>query len=74
MKSEKGVYCLALTGQYRPDLIENMSDQTNVGLCGFQMEWEEGALPAGNYQVGVMALNRINGTGLINWSTRMVEV
>ncbi len=74
LKSEKGVYCLALTGQYRPDLMENMPDQTNVGLCGFRLEWEEGALPVCNYQVGVMALNRINGTGLINWSNRMVEV
>lgn len=74
LKSEEGIYCLSLMGQYRPDLTENMPDQTNVGLCGFVLEWEEGALPAGSYQVGVVALNRINGTGLINWSNRMVEV
>ncbi len=72
--SEGGCHGLDLQGQYRPDLIENMPDQTNVGLCGFWLEWEEGVLPAGSYLLGVMAKNRVNGMGLINWSNRMVEV
>jgi len=63
-----------LEGQYRPDLIENMPDQTNVGLCGFCLEWEEGVLPVGSYRLGMMAQNRVNGAGIINWSNRMVEV
>lgn len=71
---EGDCYSIELKEQYRPDLIENMPDQTNVGLCGFCLEWEEGALPAGNYRLGMMAHNRVNGTGLINWSNRMVEV
>lgn len=75
LKSAEGeCHGLVLKGQYRPDLVENMPDQTNVGLCGFQVEWEEGALPAGSYRVGMMARNLVNGTGLINWSNRMVEV
>lgn len=71
---EGDCYQLELQGQYRPDLLENMPDQTNVGLCGFCVEWEGGALPAGSYRIGMMAHNRVNGTGLINWSNRMVEV
>ncbi len=71
---EGDCYQVDLEEQYRPDLIENMPDQTNVGLCGFCLEWEEGALPAGSYRLGMMAHNRVNGTGLINWSNRMVEV
>lgn len=75
LRSAEGeCYSVELDGQYRPDLIENMPDQTNVGLCGFCLEWEEGTLPAGNYWLGVMAQNRVNGTGIINWSNRMVEV
>ncbi len=72
--AEGGCFGLVLAGQYRPDLMENMPDQTNVGLCGYQVEWEDGILPAGQYQVGMMARNLVNGTGLINWSNRMVEV
>lgn len=67
-------YSIELDGQYRPDLIENMPDQTNVGLCGFCLEWKEGTLPAGSYRLGMMAQNRVNGAGIINWSNRMVEV
>lgn len=65
---------LDLQEQYRPDLTEHMPDQINVGLCGFCLEWEREVLPSGNYLLGVMAKNRINGKGLINWSNRMVEV
>jgi len=67
-------YSIELEGQYRPDLIENMPDQTNVGLCGFCLEWEEGVLPVGSYRLGMMAQTRVNGAGIINWSNRMVEV
>lgn len=70
----KTYYWLELMGQYRPDLIENMPDQTNVGLCGFRLEWEAEGLPSGSYRVGMYAHNRMNGTSLINWSNRMVEV
>ncbi len=74
MQGQEGCFLLALEGQYRPDLMENMPDQTNVGLSGFHLEWEEEILPAGSYRLGVMAQNRINGVCLINWSNRMVEV
>lgn len=73
LKNEEGtVYGLELQGQYRPDLTENMPDQTRVGLCGFRVEWEAEMLPAGTYQIGMLARHRINGAGLVNWSNRML--
>lgn len=67
-------YRIPLQGQYRPDLAENMPDQVNVGLCGYMAELMRAALPAGRYNVGVLARNRVTGTKLINWSNRVVEI
>ena len=67
-------YRLPLQGQYRPDLIENMPDQVNVGLCGYSTELTHTALPAGRYHVGILAGNRVTGMKLINWSNRVVEI
>lgn len=67
------VYGVALQGQYRPDLEENMTDQTNVGLSGFWLELLGEEIPTGSYQIGVAARNRVTGLKLINWSNRTVE-
>ena len=70
---EKSIYAASLEGQYRPDLLENMSDQTNVALCGFKLEWDCSALPKGNYRIGAAAVNRVTGLKLVNWSTRVLR-
>ncbi len=67
-------YRIPLQGQYRPDLTENMPDQVNVGLCGYQVELMYAALPEGRYRVGALAGNRVTGTRLINWSNRVVDI
>ena len=67
-------YTLLCHGQYRPDLVENMPDQTNVGLCGYMVELGEGLLPPGTYLVGAAARNRVNNHMIANWSSRRVEV
>lgn len=36
------VLTIPLEGQYRPDLVENLPDQKNVGLCGFWLMREQG--------------------------------
>lgn len=41
-QDEEGrAYQLPIEGQYRPDLVENMPDQVNVGLCGFHIDMEK---------------------------------
>lgn len=68
------VYGVVLEGQYRPDLEENMPDQANVALGGFMVEFSEGSLRKGSYQIGICACNRVTGLRLVNWSNRTLEV
>ena len=68
-----GTYAIPIEGQYRPDLVENMPDQSNVGLSGFWMMLSHEALnkiPAGRYQIGVAVKNRVTGLRLMNESNR----
>lgn len=66
------IYALQLEGQYRPDLEENMPDQTNVALCGFHVEIEAGEIPPGKYRLGMAVISRVSGVRLTNWSNRSV--
>lgn len=66
-------YCIPLTGQYRPELTENMMDQRNVALCGFWWKPEQGTLPEGRYCLGMTACSRAGGTRLINWSSHVLQ-
>ena len=68
------IYLVKLSGQYRPELEENMPDQVNVALSGFLVELEEASLPAGRYQLGLAARNRVTGLRLLNWSNRYYVV
>ena len=83
IKGELQAYAIPVEGQYRPDLIENMPDQKNVGLCGFwlQIPRESKGIDSGIksrvwkpspgiYGVGMLARNRVNGTKLIQFSNR----
>lgn len=72
-----GTYAIPLEGQYRPDLVENMPDQTNVGLSGFWMMLSDEALdkiPAGRYRIGEAVKNRVTGLRLMNKSNRYLIV
>ncbi len=60
---------IALEGQYRPDLEENMKDQVNVALCGFWLK--PGKIPAGVYRVGILADSRVSGIRLVNFSSTL---
>lgn len=68
------IYALETAGMYRPDLEENMPDQRNVALCGFDVEIGENAVPAGKYRLGMAARNRAGGVRLFNWSGCYIEL
>lgn len=64
-------FCISIKGQYRPDLVANMPDQVNVGLCGFWIDLSEITLPhgeclSGEYRIGVAVQNRVTGLRLRN--------
>ncbi|MCM1188901.1 MAG: glycosyltransferase [bacterium] len=73
-KSDGIVYGIALEGQLRPDLEENMPDQKNVALSGFWLKLSADDLPFGSYRIGVSARNRVTGLRLVNWSNRTIEI
>lgn len=73
-KSEEEIFGALVDESYRPDLQENMPDQENVALSGFQIYFEEGAPPAGDYLVGMCARNRVTGLRLVNWSNRRISL
>lgn len=75
----KEAYAVPIVGQYRPDLVENMPDQTNVGLSGFWMDLSEMTvshkkLPQGSYRIGLAVRNRVTGLRLMNNSNRYFTV
>ncbi|MCH5343129.1 MAG: glycosyltransferase [Acetatifactor sp.] len=65
---------ISLMGQYRPDLVENMSDQVNVGLCGFWVKVSAENTEPGRYWIGMTAKNRVTGLRLVNFGNRWVDV
>ena len=85
-KDTAEIFAVRLEGQYRPDLEENMPDQVNVALSGYDVQFQgvgeerllqvgESSLPkAGTYRIGMAAENRITGLKLINWTNRYVEL
>ena len=62
---------LLLQGQYRPDLEENMPDQKNVALSGFEVHLPE-AILSGKL-LGAAAVNRITGLKLLSFSNFVCE-
>lgn len=72
--AEPQVYGIKAAGQYRPDLEENMPDQSNVGLSGFMVDVGRNLLSKGRYRVGMGARNRITGLKILNWSNRELVI
>lgn len=69
----KETICVKLDGQYREDLEENMPDQCNVALSGFCVNVENLSLADKDYEIAVMAVNKINGSKLMNSSNRILK-
>ena len=63
-----------INGQYRPDLVEKMPDQTHVELCGFWIYLEKGSLPPGKYRIGCYAKRKVGKLRLVYWSDRPLYV
>lgn len=65
----KELWTIETDKQYRQDLEENMPDQKNVALCGFDVALsEEEKRKFTGYFVGVIAVHKVSKLKLINWS------
>lgn len=70
----QGYVCAKLEGQYRQDLEENIPDQKNVALCGFCVNMEKMQLPEGNYEIVLIAINKVTGLKLINGCGKFLKI
>ncbi len=68
------VWAVAVSDRFRRDIRENLKDQTNVDLTGFAARLEEGAVPPGVYQFGMLAEDKCSRQKLVNWSNWILEV
>lgn len=65
---------MRLEAQYRDDLETNLPDQRNVALGGFRVSRLDEGLAPGNYRIGLLAVRRIGGLKLLNWSGKSLWV
>lgn len=64
---EKGsLYQLEYTPQCRNDIAQNMPDQKNIALCGFEVEIVA-PLPPGEYRIGAVSRDVISGLRIVRW-------
>ena len=64
---EKGdLYQMEYTPQCRNDIAQNMPDQKNIALCGFEVDIIA-PLPPGEYRIGAVSRDVISGLRIVRW-------
>ena len=71
---EKSIRSMKLLPVYRQELEENLPDQKNVALGGFCVLREGEQLPAGNYTIAVLVVNRVSKLKLWNTTGKYLTV
>ncbi len=59
---------------YRPDIRVRLQDQVNVDLTGYKLRIARETLPAGYYQIGMLAIDRTSRLKLINWVPNILKI
>ena len=65
-KERGSLYQLEYTPQCRNDIAQNMPDQKNIALCGFEVELVA-PLPPGEYRIGAVSRDVISGLRITRW-------
>jgi GT2 family glycosyltransferase len=68
------VYAVPTQAMYRDDIAANLTGEIHDQLTGFFAVFEEGILPPGEYQVGMLAKDRTSRQRLVNWSDVILKV
>ncbi|MBQ4307690.1 MAG: glycosyltransferase [Lachnospiraceae bacterium] len=68
------IYELPVEARRRDDIAANLTDQINDRLTGFFAVFPEGAVPAGDYTVGMLCRDRTSRQRLLNWSDVTLHV
>lgn len=65
-KERGNLYQLEYTPQCRKDIAQNMPDQKNIALCGFEVDLVA-PLPPGEYRIGAVSRDVISGLRIVRW-------
>ena len=68
------IYSFPIYVGYRPDIRMKLQDQVNVDLTGYKVKIEKGLLPAGFYQVGMLATDKTSRLKLVNWVPNVLRI
>ena len=71
---ESGVYSFKVHDMLREDVEKNLKDQTGVEITGYRIRIEDGILPSGTYQAGMLFKDMTSRTRVMNWGTKTMEV
>lgn len=66
-------YMIEPARKHRPDLYTNLPDQENVALSGFSFLMDMNDMPAGSYEISVMAKDLISGRYLYRTTPMRME-
>ncbi len=59
---------------YRPDIELQTADQLHTALCGFKTRILKEGLEAGEYQLGMLAVDKTSRLKLVNWVPNMLII
>ena len=68
------IYEAPVESVYRADIADNLTDQVHELLTGFSAVIPVGALPAGEYETGMIAVDRTSRARIVNWSDAVLVV
>ena len=71
---EHCVYSFKVHDMLREDVEKNLKDQQSVEITGYRSRIEDGVLPKGTYQAGMLYKDTTSRTRVLNWGTKTMDV
>lgn len=68
------VYSFKVHDMLREDVEKNLKDQQGVEITGYRLRIEDGILPSGTYQAGMLYKDMTSRTRVMNWGTKTMVV
>ncbi|MCR4588644.1 MAG: glycosyltransferase, partial [Lachnospiraceae bacterium] len=62
------MFAFDLYDWYRPDVEKNLHGQVNVAMTGFKCRIPTGALPKGEYEIGMLVAKHYSHERIVNWN------
>lgn len=68
------IYSFKVHDMLREDVEKNLKDQLSVEITGYRSRIEDGVLPKGTYQAGMLYRDMTSRTKVMNWGTKTMDV